>query len=309
MNARWFDSIRSWIDEIGTPDSTGDWLAPLNRLAARLDVRNDAGQPIRFVDAARIQPENYELHIARNGSVPTRLDRAAAWHDYFNALAWLSFPRIKACLNRLQTEVIMQQQLVTQPQVVTQPQLDAVHSARPGAPGRGPLRDAITLFDENAALFVTRDAGIARNLRDGRWQQLFIGDRARFASDARILLFGHALLHKLITPYKAICAHAWIVIVSDAQWRQMRDGDQPAIAAIDAMVAAQLKAESIAGTLTPRSLTPLPVLGIPGWWPPNDEPAFYNDAAVFRPPRTGAPRAGRRSVGPLAAHEARRSMS
>ncbi|MFP5413283.1 MAG: DUF3025 domain-containing protein, partial [Gammaproteobacteria bacterium] len=26
-------------------------------------------------------------------------------------------------------------------------------------------------------------------------------------------------------------------------------------------------------------------LGIPGWWPGNEDPAFYNDASVFRPGR------------------------
>jgi hypothetical protein len=25
------------------------------------------------------------------------------------------------------------------------------------------------------------------------------------------------------------------------------------------------------------------VLGVPGWWPANQDPAFYRDAAVFRP--------------------------
>ena len=30
---------------------------------------------------------------------------------------------------------------------------------------------------------------------------------------------------------------------------------------------------------------PLPVLGIPGWWPENEKEDFYDDAAVFRPAR------------------------
>ena len=32
---------------------------------------------------------------------------------------------------------------------------------------------------------------------------------------------------------------------------------------------------------------PLPVLGVPGWWRDNGDPAFYADAAVFRPLRDG----------------------
>ena len=33
--------------------------------------------------------------------------------------------------------------------------------------------------------------------------------------------------------------------------------------------------------LLPR-LCPLPLLGVPGWWPANADPAFYDDASVFR---------------------------
>jgi len=31
-----------------------------------------------------------------------------------------------------------------------------------------------------------------------------------------------------------------------------------------------------------RPFVPLPVLGVPGWWPANDDLAFYDDPAVFR---------------------------
>ena len=39
--------------------------------------------------------------------------------------------------------------------------------------------------------------------------------------------------------------------------------------------------------MTPQRLAakghlPLPVLGVPGWWPDNEMPAFYEDERVFR---------------------------
>ena len=34
-----------------------------------------------------------------------------------------------------------------------------------------------------------------------------------------------------------------------------------------------------------KPFTPLPVLGVPGWWPANEAPGFYADAQVFRPLR------------------------
>jgi hypothetical protein len=46
------------------------------------------------------------------------------------------------------------------------------------------------------------------------------------------------------------------------------------------------------GTLENRRYSPLPVLGVPGFWPANADPAFYDDEHVFR--------AGRRARGALA---------
>jgi len=47
-------------------------------------TRHDEGRPY------------YELHIAQTGEVETR---PGNWHDLFNALAWVAFPRRKAAIN------------------------------------------------------------------------------------------------------------------------------------------------------------------------------------------------------------------
>jgi hypothetical protein len=49
---------------------------------------------------------------------------------------------------------------------------------------------------------------------------------------------------------------------------------------IDERVAASLAQEE----LNTACFTPLPVLGVPGWWPQQDAP-FYADTSVFRPKR------------------------
>lgn len=36
------------------------------------------------------------------------------------------------------------------------------------------------------------------------------------------------------------------------------------------------------GALNTQRFAPLPVLGIPGWWGANENPAFYDDPQVFR---------------------------
>ena len=47
--------------------------------------------------------------------------------------------------------------------------------------------------------------------------------------------------------------------------------------------------ELSAAALATKPFTPLPVLGVPGWWPENSGAAFYDDPRVFRPPRPPQP--------------------
>ncbi|MDE2617405.1 MAG: DUF3025 domain-containing protein [Burkholderiales bacterium] len=208
------------------------------------EVLDGAGAAVRFVPQTELPTGMaYEQFIFERQRVPTR----DGLHDFFNGLAWLHFPQTKRRLNRLQAAQIA---------------ADGVQ------PVRGPLRDALTVFDENAALLQAPDAlWAALVARD--WQQLFIGLRPLW-TQASLTLFGHALLEKLVQPRKAITAHVYPV----------PQGLAPA--ALDAWLAQDLHGERLAG----KPFVPLPVLGVPGWWPEQDA-AFYADARVFRPPRPG----------------------
>lgn len=54
------------------------------------------GLPLRFIEQATLPAGvAYETHIAETGAVPTRHNL----HDFFNALVWFAYPRIKAALN------------------------------------------------------------------------------------------------------------------------------------------------------------------------------------------------------------------
>ena len=75
-------------------------------------------------------------------------------------------------------------------------------------------------------------------------------------------------------------AHTRIVAADDAYFKL--DPSQQR-----AWIDCQVSGELAAGELSTASFTPLPVLGVPGWWEGQDE-AFYADAAVFRPKRLAA---------------------
>lgn len=225
--------------------------AALDALAIAQKLTNAAGLPLRFVPQRALPPGNaYEAHIHAHGEVPTRENL----HDFFNGLIWLHFPRAKATLNRLQAAAIA---------------ADGVQ------PTRGPLRDAATLFDENAVLFVSTEPRLEAALRGFRWRELFVDGRDAWHGRCTAVPFGHALLEKLVAPYKSITAHAWPMAIVPVD---------PRPATLDAPLAGMLARAELRGR---GSFAPLPVLGIPHWWPANVNAGFYDDTTVFRPGRRG----------------------
>lgn len=183
----------------------------------------------------------YEAHIFQTRTVPTRDNL----HDFFNGLVWLAFPLAKRRLNELQAGEI----------------------ARHGvAAVRGPLRDALTLFDENGAVLDAPPA-LWQALVARDWHTLFVARRELWAQ-ARLLVFGHALLEKLAAPRKPITAH--VLLTHEAAG---------AVAFDDARMAQALDP----ARLQRKPFVPLPLLGVPGWWPGNEAASFYDDPQVFRP--------------------------
>ena len=269
----WWRDWQAWVEPVW-----GEWhqqmvqqepdTAHLPTLLNRLD---DA-TPVRFVPQTALPDgQSYEDFIFTQRQVPTRDNL----HDLFNACCWRRFPKTKLRLNALQADVIGREGV----------------GAR-----RGPLRDALTLFDENALLLQAPPV-LWEALRQHDWHTLLVMHRqdwwaagrvptaeavcagaepvegnargASVAGLARPVVFGHALLEKLCQPYKSITAHAfWVdpqVPATDTAW--------------DAWLAERLDASFMAT----KPFQPLPVMGIPGWCDDNADPAFYKDAHVFRP--------------------------
>ena len=254
----WYDAVRPAFNRLDKGvDTVSD---ALNAGATGLGLLNASGLPVRFVPQSDL-PEGhaYEQFIGATGCVPTRDNL----HDFFNGLVWLTFPRIKQKLNALQAAQIA---------------LAGVGKSR------GPARDAATIFDENAALLLVRDSDPARELVDAlrghRWTEALCDRRAQFGTDVQLWLFGHALMEKLVAPRKAITAHTRVVVAPDGyfalDWEAQRRW-------IDEAVSSELAADD----LTTSSFTPLPVLGVPGWYE-GQNAAFYADTSVFRPKRGNA---------------------
>ncbi len=182
--AAWLDSpcfapLAPALEALGRDRSTWPSWAELNALvgSAQGEVANAQGMPIRFVpqrEGKRAFWQHYEPGIFRWGEVPTR---AGNWHDFFNALVWLTFPKSKAAINEAHVRAMWAARRRTTPQ-------DSQ---------RGRLRDALTLFDEGGVIVVSASAALSDLLRQFRWKDLFWDARAQVLTDMRFIVFGHGL--------------------------------------------------------------------------------------------------------------------
>lgn len=250
-SAPWLTTLRTIALEIS---AASNWRVALNAQAVQRTICNHANLPLHFIPQHEL-PEGtaYEAHISATGKVPTRDNL----HDFFNALVWLTFPKIKAQLNALQAK-----------------QIERLGIGK----SRGAARDAATLFDENAALLAVADTpeghAIVQALRTHQWHRLFLRERQQFLAHARVFLFGHAIMEKLVRPYKAITAHTLVCWV-ERDFYGLSEAEK--CAQLDSQIAQQLKQIE----LLPTVFSPLPVLGVPGWWP-DQTVDFYADEFVFR---------------------------
>ena len=232
-------------------------LADLNALAAGLTTAR--GKALRFVRARapgdRERRSCYELHLDETGEVETR---PGNWHDLFNALAWITYPRAKAAINAQHVAILEER-------------------GEAEARERGPERDALTLFDEGGLIVACRAPELLRLIGDFQWKELFWNRRADLEGRIRFLAFGHALSEKALDPYIGMVAKTVFVPVDELFFMLPPEAQ---VERVDALVAAHFAQRS--RFTSPRVMVPLPVLGIPGWHPRTSEEAFYDDPVHFR---------------------------
>ena len=205
------------------------------------------GLPIRFISASHLPGVPYEKHIYETGEVSTR---EYSWHDLLNALAWCRLPKLKAAMNARHYE-----------------ELNPERDGR-----RGKLRDALTLLDESGVIVAGSNPGVLQALVNRDWNAAFVTHRAAWRSELQVLVCGHALLEKFLNPYKSMTAHALILHATRPV----------SLEQLDLQLGASLSDSQLFDS--PAGLSPLPLMGIPGWWPTGEQnDDFYEDRDVFRP--------------------------
>ena len=234
------------------------WPDQADLTAAAGGITTGRGVPIRFVNPReRTDSERryYELRIAETGEVETRAEN---WHDLFNALAWITYPRAKAMINSQHAALLKER-------------------GEEEAKRRSPERDALTLFDEGGVAIASSSPELMRLVVDFEWKQLFWSRRAELAGKMRFLGFGHAMFEQALEPFIGMVAKTVFVPVSELFFMLPIEAQ---VAQADGLLAAHFA--NRARFQSPKMMAPMPVLGVPGWHVDTDREAYYDDERHFR---------------------------
>lgn len=237
-----------------------DYNALLSKIEKPICVSN--GKPLRFVaqDYGKLPFESqYEPRCYLQGEVQTREQN---WHDLFNALVWFAFPAAKRAINARHYAAL------------------TAGRQSAGRSERGAVRDMNTLFDESGVVVPYADDSLAGSLRSFDWKKLFWQKRAEAGRSMDYYLFGHGLYEKMLNPYIGLTGQGLLVKV-EAKFFSLPLAQR--LQRLDESLATYL--DDPAHCLSTRELTPVPLLGIPGWAHENVQESYYDNLDYFRPGR------------------------
>ncbi len=243
-------------------------LSDCNALLAECQpaISVQGGLPLRFVaqEQSKLPFEaQYEPRCYLRGEVQMR---GKVWHDLLNALVWLTFPKAKVAINARHYQALTNASNIPEGK-------------------RGAVRDMATLFDESGVVVVCADAELDNLLRDFQWKELFWWRRGQVSAAMGFYVFGHGLYEKALQPYIGMTGQGLLLAVAQEffAWPLPRR-----LAYLDDRIAEYLNAPQHCRNT--RELSPVPLLGVPGWSADNDCEAYYGNTRYFR--------CGRRSIVP-----------
>lgn len=225
------------------------WFWPLGAAAARFESfrdwpsRDDLGwaytamsqltdaEPLRFVENVRKQDRYgeaglelerlYDGRITKASEVPTR---ERDWHDFFNALCFMTFPKAKRALHRRQFTILSER-------------LEPGITRLPGA--RTKEQDALTLFDEGGAIIAATPEAYPKLAEASDAERAGLLVQLVERQQAKVIPFGHALFEHLVEGLKCPGGSTRLV-----QLPTVTSDDAQLLAAVDAAIAEQLSDRS-----------------------------------------------------------------
>lgn len=217
--------------------------------------------PVEFIEQKMFEedPRYYEQIIFDTKQIPTRSNP----HDFFNGLIWCQFPITKQILNANHIKEIISC----------------------GSTNRNSTRDKLTHFDECGIVLFTTQMKLEGQLRNHQWQDLFVGNTAKWHKKTLPIIFGHALWEMLLNPFIGLTAKALVINVSEEVMKDLQASiyTKHFYADCDQILSQFIHSEKVLELKKPWS--PLPLLGVPNWSPFEQTQSFYDNQQYFMPKR------------------------
>ncbi|MFT5543603.1 MAG: hypothetical protein ACI97K_000008 [Glaciecola sp.] len=240
--------------------------ALLSELQANLSSIVNANLNKRFV-CQNLLPEDqryYEQIIFEDHIIPTRQN---SWHDFFNGLIWFRFPLTKAYLNSQHIAEI------------------ELHGLNP----RSRVRNHITHFDECGVVLFIEGSDLYNELDNAfqrqDWLFIFCELRELWHISIRPVIFGHANLEMLLSPFIGLTGKVLLIEVNaDVEKINLSlNCKENQESNYDLTLLSHIKET---GTLEQKKpFYPLPLLGVPNWYYAEQSSEFYKNEAYFMPKR------------------------
>ena len=245
------------LDSLFSLSAYPNWLNAAGLNGLKTNFCADITALPDFVCQSTLADSNdyYEQIIFKQQQIPTRPDN---WHDLFNGLIWLQFPRIKQVLNQLHIEDITQ------------------HGLSP----RTLRRNNLTHFDECGVILAVEEGHefLFELLRQHQWHEVFIEHKVLWGTSIVPFMFGHANLEMLLQPFVGLTGK-WLGIVVPKGFSDLAPKQQ--LSLLDTKLAEQINQDDLFAQK--KALLPLPLLGIPGYCMENQDVSYYQNTDYFRP--------------------------
>lgn len=221
-----------------------------SRSGKPLSIVKQDGKPGHF-------SEHYAPRIFFSGEIQTREQN---WHDFFQFLTWMMFPRTKSVINSIHIPAAEQR----------------IKSGE-DLGKRSPVENMLSLFDEGGAVILSSDLSLLQLIRDFEWKTLFWERRAELKNKLSLVTFGHALYEKGLSPYIGMTSNSVLIHVDE---KVITSDMSNKLKWIDQSLSTLFQDGK--EYAKPRDLSPFPVLGLPGWHAENEDEKFYENKAYFR---------------------------
>ncbi len=252
LDANCFSHLLEFFDLQNVTDwPTLQWLNTLAEVSQ--NQRKKADEMSFICDSNVTSSLYYEQYIHETGKIPTRPNN---WHDLFNALIWTLFPKTKRLINQCHVEDIN------------------LHGLSP----RTHQRNRMTQFDECGVVLAYSSPTVPSLLIEHQWQASFWQHREQWGTQIQPFMFGHANYEMMLEPHIGLTGKWLAVQVPQDFWNKPLHQQYQSI---DETLYQQLQTTQL--FQDKGKFAPLPLLGIPGWYPQNQAQTFYQMTDYFRP--------------------------